>query len=91
MIQTKQLQEAVQVLEGAISIFKDLGNARRTVDTSLLLIGVYTTRTCAASRKASLVRLQDCLLLGLNPSSHNIYLVTHTISQYGLPELATQS
>ena len=41
MIQTKQLQEAVQVLEGAISIFKDLGNARRTVNTSLLLIGVY--------------------------------------------------
>jgi len=28
-------------LEGAISLFKDLGNARRIVDTSLLLIGVY--------------------------------------------------
>ncbi len=46
MIQTKQLQEAVQVLEGAISIFKDLGNARRTVDTSLLLIGVYIRQGC---------------------------------------------
>jgi hypothetical protein len=41
MTRTKQLQEAAQSLEGAISTFKDLGNARRTVDASLLLMGVY--------------------------------------------------
>lgn len=41
MIQTKQLQEAAQDLEAAISTFRDLGNARRTVDTSFLLTGVY--------------------------------------------------
>jgi len=41
MIQTKQLQEAAQSLEAAISTFKDLGNARRTVDASLLLLGAY--------------------------------------------------
>lgn len=41
MMKTKQLQEAAQDLEAAISTFKDLGNARRTIDTSLLLISVY--------------------------------------------------
>ena len=41
MIETKQLKEATQVLEGAISIFKDLGNVKRTADASFLLIGTY--------------------------------------------------
>jgi hypothetical protein len=39
-LQLKQLQEAVQMLEGAIAIFKELGNAGRAVDASLLLIGI---------------------------------------------------
>jgi tetratricopeptide (TPR) repeat protein len=41
MLQTRQPQEAAQMLEGAISLYKELGNARRRVDTSFLLIGVY--------------------------------------------------
>jgi len=41
MMRTKQLQEAAQALEGAISTFKDLSNTRRTVDASLLLSCVY--------------------------------------------------
>jgi tetratricopeptide (TPR) repeat protein len=41
MIQTKQPQEAVQDLEAALSLFQEVGNARRAVDTSSLLIGLY--------------------------------------------------
>ncbi len=32
--------------------------------------------------------LQGCLLLGLSPSSHNLYLVTHTIHAIGQYEPA---
>ena len=41
MIQTKRPQEAAQALEGALSLFQELGNARRTIHTSSLLIGLY--------------------------------------------------
>lgn len=41
MLQTRQPQEAARMLEGAISLYKELGNARRRIDASFLLIGAY--------------------------------------------------
>lgn len=75
MIQTKQLQEAVQVLEGAISIFKDLGNARRTVDSSHLLIGIYI-------RQGRLLRAGKYLLFAFKVAYSSGIIHPRTISTW---------
>jgi tetratricopeptide (TPR) repeat protein len=61
MLELKQLQEAAQVLEGSISIFKGLGNVRRTVGASFLLTGIYL-------RQGRLLRAGTYLLSALKAS-----------------------
>ena len=41
MIQTHKLQDAAPMLEASLAIFKGVGNTRRIVGVSLLLIKVY--------------------------------------------------
>jgi tetratricopeptide (TPR) repeat protein len=76
MIQIQKRQEAVPMLEASLALFKDVGNVRRMVNVSLLLIKVYiwqrhwrqalllvppTFRAARASNLLSLRRLRALL------------------------------
>jgi hypothetical protein len=41
MVQVKKLSEATQMLEASLALYKEVGNTRRIVGVSLLLIKVY--------------------------------------------------
>ena len=44
LMRTKRLPEAVQLLEGSVALYKEAGNVRRSVGTSLVLVRAYAQR-----------------------------------------------